>query len=615
MNNAFAPRKADSTVSLLDAYMVPCLRLCVSTLLLLVIGGLIGPDAEAAADCGKLNQKACKVTLLRLKACDWGLHKDKSSGRCVRNKSVLPPKQKNCGKLGQVACKVTVTRLKACDLGLHKDKRSGRCVKNKPILPPKQENCGKLGQMACKVTVTRLKACDFGLHRDKWSGRCVENKPILPPKQENCGKLGQMACKVTLTRLKACDFGLHRDKQTGRCVENRDLLRPDKADCGKLNQRACKKWERLFACDKGLRRYPPTGLCVERKDVDIASLIETAGNVKDESIGLIKIMATGYNCYLTNPPAKLLLDESLNVAQKKKGFLAKLKQAVEDKDVDFALLLAESKCIRKVVDQAEREGYRTLTLGYSGGGALLVGAFADNGFAFDVAGLDRFFENSDANEIPLPTFYQTKAVSGGIQAGVVGGINLGLYKGASAADARGSDTHGVTFEAGVGIGGGVGIWFDYDGKLDGISASGIVGASGKAGAYNRINTSYYNLDGPTYVDCGAIGQRACRPWESVPACQGGRHNLTTGMCEGEAVAVQLDCGATGQRVCTVEERVPGCDAGLKIDYQTKRCVSKVQKRRLDCGAAGQRVCTVEEQVPGCNSGLRIDYTTKLCATK
>jgi len=81
MNNAFAPRKADSTVSLLDAYMVPCLRLCVSTLLLLVIGGLIGADAEAAADCGKLNQKACKVTLLRLKACDWGLHKDKSSGR------------------------------------------------------------------------------------------------------------------------------------------------------------------------------------------------------------------------------------------------------------------------------------------------------------------------------------------------------------------------------------------------------------------------------------------------------------------------------------------------------------------------------------------------------
>ena len=530
-------------------------------------------------NCGKLNQMACRITVTRPKACDFGLHRDSLTFRCVKNRKILPPKQKNCGKLGQYACKVTATRLKACDLHLVKDKRTNRCRKVKSIIPPKQQNCGKLNQYACKVTVTRPKACDFGLVRDKNTKRCRKMKSVLPPKQTNCGKLGQMACRITVTRPKACDFGLHRDKRTFRCVKNKtvgEVIVPPMKHCGKFNQRACKKWERVVACDKGLRRYPPTGNCVKRKKVNIKNFIKTAKNVKNESFGLIKIMATGYGCYFKNPPAAALLKAGLNGKQKKKGFIKALKKAIKNKDANFGLVLGQSTCIKQIVSQASREGYKTLTIGYSGGGSLGVGAFADNGFAYDIKALNHFFKSPNTRRIPNPTFYQTKAYSGGIQAGLAGGFNLGIFKGSSAADTRGSDTHGVTFEAGAGVGGGTGIWFDYNGKLDGISASAIVGASGKAGAYNRINTSFYNLKGPNVVNCGARNQRACKPWESVPACKKGlKHNMTTGKCHVKAIQVRkLNCGANGQRVSSIQEQVPGCNPGLKIDFKLKRCVYK-----------------------------------------
>ena len=547
----------------------------ISTLLILVFCLAIPTQVEAAS-CGGVNQPGCKITFKRLKTCDKGLHLNLRSKRCVRNKRILPPKQKNCGKLGQMACRITATRPKACNLGLHRDKRTFRCVKNKRILPPKQKNCGKLNQYACKVTPTRLKACDFGLHRDKRTKRCAQNKSVLPPKQKNCGKLGQMACRITVTRPKACDFGLHRHKKTFRCVKNTGPIRGDRKNCGKLNQRACKKWERVIACDKGLRRYPPTGLCIKKKKVNIKNVVNTAKNVKNESIALIKIMATGYGCYFTNPPATAALKFAKNTAQKKNTFLKELKKAIKTKDANFGLLLGQSTCLKRVVAQADYQGYKTITLGYSGGASFGIGGFADNGFAFDIKKLNHYFKSPYKRKVPTPTFYQTKAYSGGIQAGLAGGFNLGLFKGANAADARGSDTHGVTFEAGAGIGGGTGIWFDYNGKLDGISASAIVGASGKAGAYNRINTSYYNLKGPTYVNCGGSNQRACKPWESVPACKGAlKHNVTTGKCETKVTKRRvLNCGANGQRVCRIQERVPGCNKGLRIDLKRKICVVK-----------------------------------------
>jgi len=261
-----------------------------------------------------------------------------------------------------------------------------------------------------------------------------------------------------------------------------------------------------------------------------------------------------------------------------------LKKAIKNKDTNFGLILGQSTCIKKIVSQATREGYKTLTIGYSGGGSFGVGVFADNGFAFDIPKLNHFFKSPNTRKVPNPTFYQTKAYSGGIQAGLAGGFNLGLFKGSSAADSRGSDTHGVTFEAGAGVGGGTGIWFDYNGKLDGISASAIVGASGKAGAYNRINTAFYNLKGPIVVNCGARNQRACKAWEGLPCNKGLKHNITTGRCvyKSKAGVVPkpkprnngLNCGANGQRVCSIQEQVPGCNAGLKIDFNIKRCVYK-----------------------------------------
>jgi len=386
-----------------------------------------------------------------------------------------------------------------------------------------------------------------------------------------------MACRITVTRLKACDPGLHRDSRTFRCVKNKGPIRGDRKDCGKLNQRSCKKWERFIPCDKGLKKYPPTGLCIKRKKVNIKNIIATAKTVKNESIGLIRILAKGYGCYLTNPPAMAVVNQSLNAAQKKKTFIKELKKAIKNKDASFGVVLGESKCIKQVVGQAVDEGYQTLTIGYSGGGSIGVGVFTDNGFAYDVRQLHQFFKNPRISTVPIPTFYQTKAVSGGIQSGLSGGLNLGLFKDASTADARGSDSQGVTFEAGAGIGGGTGIWFDYDGNLDGISASAIVGVSGKAGAYNRINTSYYKLNGPTYISCGAANQRACKPWEKFPACNKGlHHNITSSKCVSRVSKTKrrLNRGANGQRVCKIQERVPGCNKGLRIDFKRKICVAK-----------------------------------------
>jgi hypothetical protein len=267
------------------------------------------------------------------------------------------------------------------------------------------------------------------------------------------------------------------------------------SQCGGLDQRPCFVWEAIPSCRAGLVENLLAHRCVSSGAG--GALASNARAVATDLTDLLAALGGYITCF----------DASL------------LRGAIDKGDVAYAEALQRSSCIQRMGAMARERGYRTLTIGISGGGSFILGGSIDTGFAFDTAGTSP------------PTLYQTKAFSIGFQAGGGVGLNIGLYKGSNAVNTAGSDTQGFSFEAGAGAGAGIAIWYDYDGKLDGVSVSAIAGASGKAGAYNRINTAYYDLRGNNPVVCGASGQRACKLWERIPSCNKGLYeDLLAGMC-------------------------------------------------------------------------------------
>lgn len=575
-----------------------------STLFMLALLFTATSNTAYAAACGAEGQSGCKITFKRPKTCDKGLHYSLKTKLCVRNKGIAaikppklsvpslpepkPPVVDNCGKLGQKGCRISFKRPKSCDKGLHLNLKAV-CVQNKKLVikpsefPIKQAGCGALGQPGCTLTALRVKSCDIGLKRNKDTGICEHGK-IFRAAQNNCGGLNQKPCLITATRYKACDFGYKQNKSKTLCMEGGLTLRPVSAECGALDQRACRKTEAAFSCKKGLRRDPPSGYCVERRKVDKAELRRAAKILIDESTTLIKGANVYRKCIYGDPAAFVNPD-----FQKYLDKVDLVKRAVKDKDVSIAIALAMSDCAAPLLRTALTGGYETFTVGMTGGAGLGLGGFADNGFAFHTPSLLAFVDDPTNNKFPMPTFYQTKAVSAGIQAGASAGLSIGFYKDpARHADIRGTDTHGITAEAIGAAGAGVGAWFTYDGEVDGVSVAALIGLEGSAGAYNKVNTSFYSLEEPrsNQKNCGGADERACKIWENA---------------------------------------IP-CDPGLDYDFETSRCYAKkpsngatavsartVLDNGLDCGAAGQRVCRVHEQIPGCNAGLRIDFQAKVCA--
>ncbi len=392
---------------------------------------------------------------------------------------------------------------------------------------------------------------------------------ILIPKTAeaaNCGGNNQRPCNIW-ERIPSCNKGLYEDFRAKKCRVNKKK----KLNCGALNQRPCNVWERIPSCNKGLVENLLAHRCVQGSGSVGSDIKRNAEAVLRDSATILSTMGGYLACF----------DKRL------------LEQAISKKDAAYAKKLQNSHCVKRMGGIAYSQGYNTLTVGISGGGSFIIGGFLDTGFAFDTKGRRN------------PTLYQTKAINVGIQAGGGAGVNIGLYKGSNAVDARGSDTQGFSFEAGAGAGGGTGIWYDYNGKLDGISVSAIVGASGKAGSYNRVTTSYYNLSGPTYINCGAKDQRACKVWERVPSCNKGLYEqLPQGICRAKTA---LRCGGLNQRACKVWERVPSCNRGLYEKFPTGMCRAKAKpkpKPRLQCGARNQRPCKLWERVPSCNHGLK-----------
>ena len=333
----------------------------------------------------------------------------------------------------------------------------------------------------------------------------------------------------------------------------------------------CKIWERIPSCDRGLVEDFLAGKCLQAGQAD--GLARIATQILSDASGLIRIATTALSCI-----------DSKN-----------LEHAIRRNDPVFAKRLMAIQCFINVKRVALDEGYSTLTVGLSGGGSFVLGTFLDTGFAFDLTGKRE------------PTLYQTKAISIGFQAGIGAGLNIGVYKSSNAVNTAGSDAQGLTFEAGAGVGGGAGVWFDYEGRLDGLSISAIAGASGKAGAYNRINTSYYSVNGANPIGCGMKDQKACKIWQRIPSCDKGLYeDLGQGMCRKKA---PLRCGAENQRACKVWERIPSCNKGLYEVIGKGVCK---RKPKLNCGAKNQRPCKVWERVPSCNKGLKEHFFKGKC---
>lgn len=173
-----------------------------------------GP-AEAKANCGGKNERACKVWE-RVPSCDKGLVEKK--GKCVKKKKKKAPK---CGGDGERVCKVH-ERIPACKEDLAS--KGGKC-----------HECGGDGEMECPVTI-QFPSCDKGLRAYK--GECVQ-----------CGGEGERVCPVTVKFPAACDKGLM--SHGGRCHE-----------CGAEGEFACPFTVRLKACDENL--MVKRGKCIWR---------------------------------------------------------------------------------------------------------------------------------------------------------------------------------------------------------------------------------------------------------------------------------------------------------------------------------------------------------------
>lgn len=305
------------------------------------------------------------------------------------------------------------------------------------------------------------------------------------------------------------------------------------ASCGAAGQRPCYVWEAIPSCNAGLAEDLLAHKCVPSGPS--GALETSARGILGGADQLVAAVRDALTCFRPGV----------------------VEAAVKRSDLKFAKQLGNGPCVKRLSALAKDAGFATLTIGVSGGGALVVGGFVDTGFAYDTDG--------DV----IPTLYQTKAFSIGFQAGGGVALNIGLYKGSNAVNTAGVDAHGFSFEAGVGGGAGAGVWFTYQGGLDGISVSAIAGASGKAGAYNRVNTSYYDLDGNNPMVCGGNNQRACKVHERIPSCDRGLYeDLKKGTCRRpDAFA----CGGRGESPCKLWERIPSCNPGLAEYIFEGRC--------------------------------------------
>lgn len=331
-----------------------------------------------------------------------------------------------CGGPGQRACKVW-ERIPSCNKNLMEV--SGKC-----------ERCGGPRQRACPVTV-RVPSCNK--HLIETRGRC-----------EPCGALNQRACPVTV-RVPSCNQGLVEELGTARCVKPK--ARP--AHCGRVGQKPCKIHEFIPSCTADAVEDFVKGQCINSSD----GLLEKAKvELQKAEPTLTRIANSAVTC----------IDPTL---------LARTAPGARQGVVDNLLKL---ECFRSILATARAEGFKTVSVGLSGGTSIGFGIDVEAGFAFDTA--------APTN---APTFYLGGGYSLGMQGDASGSVAISLLKGANrtGGGGYGGDSHGLTLGLAAAGGSGVGVWFSYEGALDGLTVMLTSGAKLNAGSYSRSTTHVFAL--------------------------------------------------------------------------------------------------------------------------
>lgn len=144
--------------------------------------------------------------------------------------------------------------------------------------------------------------------------------------------------------------------------------------------------------------------------------------------------------------------------------------------------LIDRNCMTVLLEQAQQAGYNTVTVGYGGGAAYFLGGEPEAGVAFDV-GFEYF-----------PSAYGMVGTDIGTQVEVTPGeLFVSLYKGNNqpGSNGFGGDAHGISMSGKLIAGGGMALWWNYDGSFAGASMAGGAGVELEA-AYIRNTTSIYN---------------------------------------------------------------------------------------------------------------------------
>lgn len=258
------------------------------------------------------------------------------------------------------------------------------------------------------------------------------------------------------------------------------------AACGAANQRPCKLWERVPSCNKGLAEDFRRGRCVAaRPSTVVAASSDTTR-------------------------ARAIIDAHAATAGKLRGIAACIAQparkarfaaAARSRDVAAANRLlgecigaANLSALRGVPAAARPHmaatagrscgagGYQMLTIGLIGpSAAVIVGAGAEAGFAFDISGCGG----------RSTRFYSTHGWSVGLAVNAgVDVMPLGL---SMSPVVRGkSRSIGWVHAGKLAAGGAIGAWKDADsGKFDGLSFALGVGGGVNLLSTHRTQTSIY----------------------------------------------------------------------------------------------------------------------------
>ena len=259
----------------------------------------------------------------------------------------------------------------------------------------------------------------------------------------SCGREGQRPCPLLgrNRHVPSCMPNLVERPFGQRCSARRPppsggvlptiVPRPEAVSgCGALGERPCTVVQAFPSCEGSLVQHLIQNRCI-RSEGDIVNM-------------------------------------SRNTIRELRPLLSTIGQAIVGCGIDVILgsqnLSPSSKveriqslpCWSSILHQARTNGYRTLTLGSSGGVALGIGAEGENGFAFDTDGTR-----------PVTTYHTLSLTFNDIGASVA--IIVGLYK----RDNRsfGGDAHGATVGFTALGGGGAGVWFDYgNAEVQGVNA-------------------------------------------------------------------------------------------------------------------------------------------------